>query len=132
MYEHKHEPLLPHTAFILRMLSHAGFALAVIVVSLVIGMLGYHLFEGLDWVDAFLNASMILGGMGPVSALQTEAGKIFAGCYALYAGLVLLLIAGILLAPLLHRLLHHFHLEMEENGDPGKRKLPTHFRGHDA
>jgi hypothetical protein len=126
MYEHRHEPLLPRIAFIRRMLAHGGVAISVILISLGGGILGYHGFEGFNWVDSFLNASMILGGMGPVNPVQTEAGKIFAGLYALYSGLILLVVAGILLAPLFHRLLHHFHLEMEEDATsetpPGKKK----------
>jgi hypothetical protein len=111
MYEHHHQPLLPRAAFLWRMLAHAAVAFAVIAVSLAIGILGYHFLEGLDWMEAFLNAAMILGGMGPVDAIRTETGKFFAGTYALYSGLILLVVAGILLAPLFHRLLHHFHLE---------------------
>ena len=76
-------------------------------------MLGYHLIEGLSWVDAFLNSAMLLGGMGPVDQLHTTAGKIFAGIYALYSGIVFLVIAGVLFAPIFHRMLHHFHLDME-------------------
>ena len=85
----------------------------VIVVSLGIGMTGYHFFENLPWVDAFVNAAMILSGMGPVATLQTNAGKIFAGCYALFSGLALIAILGIIFAPVVHRSLHKFHLEDE-------------------
>jgi hypothetical protein len=85
----------------------------VIAVSLGIGMAGYHVFEKLPWVDAFLNAAMILSGMGPVATLDTNAGKIFAGCYALYSGLALIAILGIIFAPVVHRALHKFHLEDE-------------------
>jgi hypothetical protein len=85
--------------------------LALIAVSLVIGMLGYHVFERLSWIDSFLNASMLLGGMGPVEQPQTYAGKLFAGLYALYCGLAVIAVAAILLAPIVHRFLHSFHLE---------------------
>ena len=85
----------------------------VIAVSLGIGMIGYHVFEKLPWIDAFLNAAMILSGMGPVATLQTDAGKIFAGCYALFSGLALIAILGIIFAPVVHRFLHKFHLEDE-------------------
>jgi hypothetical protein len=79
--------------------------------SLGLGMLGYHGIEGLPWVDAFLNASMLLGGMGPVDNPHSEAGKLFAGLYALYSGLLFLVLTAILLAPVFHRVLHRFHLE---------------------
>jgi hypothetical protein len=82
---------------------------AVVLGSLVIGMAGYAYFEGLPWLDAFLNASMLLGGMGPVESPATPLGKLFAGFYALYSGLVFLVLAGIVLAPVMHRVLHRFH-----------------------
>jgi hypothetical protein len=85
-----------------------------VVVSLGAGMIGYHGLERLSWLDAFLNAAMLLGGMGPVNAPATEGGKVFAGLYALYCGLVVLIVAGIILAPVAHRILHRFHLEEEE------------------
>src|SRR5690242_12740356 len=118
MYEHRNEPLLSHWAFLRRMASHGGFALVLVLISLGIGMLGYHLLEGLSWLDALVNASMLLGGMGPVNALHSDAGKLFASFYALYSGLIFLVIAGVLLAPVLHRILHHFHLEEAEEADP--------------
>ena len=111
MYEHHKGQLLPRKAFLLRVAKHAGLALAVIVGSLVGGMAGYVYFEGLSWLDAFLNAAMLLGGMGPVESPQTSGGKLFAGLYALYAGMVFLVIAGIVFAPVVHRALHRFHLE---------------------
>ena len=111
-YEHRNQPLLPWRVFLLRRVGRTlALALGVIAVSLFTGMLGYRLTEGMGWLDAFLNAAMILGGMGPVDALHTSAGKLFAGIYALYSGLLLVLVAGLLLAPFLHRLMHHFHLE---------------------
>ena len=81
------------------------------MVSLLIGMLGYRLLEGLSWLDAFVNASMLLGGMGPVDPLHTTGGKLFAGLYALYCGFMVIAIAGIIFAPIVHRFLHRFHLE---------------------
>ena len=90
---------------------HFAAALAVLSVSLALGMLGYEYFENLPWRDAFLNAAMLMGGMGPVDAPKTDGGKIFAGLYALYAGLVFLAAAGLVFAPVLHRLLHKFHWE---------------------
>ena len=114
MFEQHHEPLLPKNAFVLRLIGHALVALAIIVGSLAMGVLGYHFFGGLAWLDALENASMLLGGMGPVAEMHTVAGKLFASFYALFAGLIFLVLAGVLLAPVLHRFLHHFHLEMEE------------------
>ena len=114
MYERRHEPLLPLADFLRRLVRHAGIAVAIVVISLAAGMLGYHFFEGLTWIDAFLNAAMILGGMGPINELHTIAGKIFAGVYALYSGLIVLIVAGVLFAPMFHRFLHHFHLGFDD------------------
>jgi hypothetical protein len=111
MYERHSEPLLPTRRFLLRLLRHALVAFAASAVALGIGILGYHITEGLPWLDSLLNAAMILGGMGPVDAIRTVAGKWFASFYALFAGMVFLGIAGILFAPVLHRLLHWMHLE---------------------
>ena len=113
MFEHRTKPLLPRKVYYRRLARHAALGLAVIVVSLGIGMAGYHSFEKLPWVDAFVNAAMILSGMGPVATLQTAGGKIFAGCYALFSGLTLIAILGIIFAPVVHRALHKFHLEDE-------------------
>ncbi len=118
MFEHKHEPLLSRQEFVRRMVSYAAVAVAIIFGSIFIGMLGYHVYEGLSWVDSFVNAAMILGGMGPVNTLHTDAGKYFAGFYALYSGLVFLLAAGVLLAPVIHRFFHHFHLDIEDEETP--------------
>lgn len=98
-------------AFARRLLACVGFAGVLIGVSLFAGVAGYHFLEGLTWVDAFVDASMILSGMGPVSHLETSGAKLFAGCYALYSGLVLILATGIILAPFIHFVLHRFHLE---------------------
>jgi hypothetical protein len=109
--EHRAEPLIPPAKFIVR-LAHSGvIALVLIAISLLIGMIGYHMLEGLSWIDAFLNASMLLGGMGPVHDPVSFGGKLFAGVYALYCGFAVLLVAGVLLAPVFHRLLHKFHVE---------------------
>lgn len=116
-YEHRSDPLLPWHLFLLRRVRNTLAAgAAIIVVSLAIGMLGYRLTEHMVWLDAFLNAAMILGGMGPVDTLHTAAGKLFAGLYALYSGLVLIGVAGLLLAPFMHRLMHRFHLEGRHAG----------------
>jgi hypothetical protein len=111
MYEHRKQPLLPRHLFFRRMLGHGLLASCVILACLGIGVVGYHFSEGLSWLDAVLNASMILGGMGPVSTLHTVVGKWFASTYALFSGMVFLATAGILVAPLAHRLLHHLHFE---------------------
>jgi hypothetical protein len=113
MYENRTEPIITFPAYIKRQLLHLLFALGIIVCSLLIGVIGYHLLEGLSWIDSLLNASMILGGMGPVNGLQTNAGKVFASLYALYSGIVFLVVAGVIFAPVLHRVLHRFHLEDE-------------------
>ncbi len=114
MFERHRQPLAPRRVFVRRMARYAGFALAIMAASLLIGILGYHFLEGLPWIDALVNASMLLGGMGPVDALHTSAGKVFASFYALYSGIVFLVVAGLLVAPVLHRFLHHFHLEVED------------------
>jgi hypothetical protein len=120
MYERHTQPLLPVRHFIRRLFLHALLALAVTAAALGIGILGYSLTEGMSLLDALLNASMILGGMGPVNALHTDAGKLFASFYALFAGMVFLGIAGILLAPVAHRFLHWMHLEeSEKSGEDG-------------
>lgn len=111
MYESKLHPPLPRGRFIRRVLRHAATATALVVVSIAVGMAGYEHFEGLAWRDAFLNTAMIAGGMGPVDAPRTDAGKVFAGLYALYSGLVFIATAALLLAPLVHRVMHKFHWE---------------------
>jgi hypothetical protein len=111
MFEHRSQPLLEPGAFLRRLGGTAALGLGLIAVSLFVGMLGYHVFERLSWIDAFLNAAMLLGGMGPVEPPQTFAGKLFAGLYALYCGLAVIAVAAIMLAPIVHRFLHSFHLE---------------------
>ena len=115
MYEHKYEPLLPFRLFLRRLAQSTGFGLMVIAASLLFGMAGYHLLEHLHWLDAFLNASMLLGGMGPVDPPKSAGGKLFAGLYALYCGLAVLVVAGIVFAPVAHRFLHHFHHDWKES-----------------
>lgn len=127
MFEHRQEPLASRAVFLRRMAKYALLASGFIAVSLVIGMAGYHYFEGMAWIDAFVNSAMLMGGMGPVSELHTDAGKLFAGAYALYCGLVVIIAIGIVAAPLLHRILHHFHLEVstnnnEEEGDSREKR----------
>lgn len=91
------------------MLLHAAAAVFLLAVSIIIGMAGYEYFEQLAWRSAFLNSAMLLGGMGPVDAPHTNEGKLFAGIYALYAGLIFIVVAGLILAPLVHRIMHKFH-----------------------
>ncbi len=110
MYEHHKQPLATRREFLLRLGLNVVVGFIILIVSLAIGMAGYHYLEGLSWIDSLLNASMILGGMGPVNPLRTDAGKIFASFYALYSGVVLLASVGVLAAPIFHRFLHHFHL----------------------
>jgi len=114
MYEHRHEPLLPHRRFLGRLASHVTGGAAIVIATLWLGMAGYHWFEGLPWLDAYLNAAMILGGMGPVAELRTAGGKLFAGSYALFAGIVFLVVVGVVFAPVVHRAMHRFHLEADE------------------
>jgi len=117
MFEHRLEPLLPRFRFFLRMIRSVSIALGLVTGALGVGTVGYHHFEGLCWLDAFVDASMILSGMGPVSDLHTAAGKLFAGIYALLSGFLFLTVAGILFAPALHRMIHRFHLELEESAE---------------
>jgi hypothetical protein len=117
MYEHRNRPLIPRIEFFVRILRHGMLAVGIVLVALSIGILGYHWFEGMSWVDALLNASMILGGMGPVNLLYTTGGKFFASAYALFSGVVFIGVMGILLAPFAHRLMHHFHLEVGVEGN---------------
>ncbi len=115
MFEHHHEKLLPRRLFLKRLAKYALISLSLVLGSLVIGMVGYRMLEGYSWVDSFLNATMLMGGMGPVNILHTDSGKIFAGVYALYCGLIELVAIGIFAAPIVHRFLHHFHLEKAQN-----------------
>jgi hypothetical protein len=110
-FEHRAQPVISPRLFMVRMVRSGLVALAFIAVSLLIGMIGYRQLEELSWMDAFLNASMLLGGMGPVNTPVTNGGKLFAGLYALYCGLAVILVAGIILAPIAHRILHRFHME---------------------
>src|SRR5512141_2005444 len=114
MFEHKSRPLLPRPAFYARMAKSVGVVAAIVAFSLLLGSAGYHYFGGLPWIDALLNASMILTGMGPVDPLKTASAKLFATFYALYSGIAFLTIMAVLMAPLLHRLLHKFHMEISE------------------
>ena len=113
-FEQKEQPLAPPEVFRGRLIRSGGVAMSVIGFSLLVGMAGYHWIGGIPgWVDCLYNASMILGGMGPVDPLSTRAGKVFASFYALYSGVVLLASVGVLISPVLHRLLHRFHVETD-------------------
>ncbi len=110
-YEHRSEPLLSRRLFLRRILIHAALVLALVCLSIAFGILGFRLLDELAWVDAFLNAAMLLGGMGLVAELDTHAGKVFASLYALYAGIAFLTMAAVLIAPFAHRFLHGLHLD---------------------
>ena len=109
MYESNNQPPIPRANFARRLAVHLGAASCLLLVSLGAGMVGYVQLEHFSWMDAFLNSAMLLGGMGPVNPLQTEAGKLFAGIYALYAGLVFIVTAALIFTPIVHRVIHHFH-----------------------
>lgn len=115
MFEHHKQKLLPQREFIRRLGWSVAAGAGLIAFSLSIGMVGYHALGGLPWIDAFLDAAMILSGMGPVSPLQGDAVKLFAGCYALYCGIALIATTGVILAPVIHRGLHKFHLEWDHD-----------------
>ncbi len=112
-YEHRSKPVIPLRQFYGRIAYNIGFALVLVLLSLLAGAAGYHFFENMNWIDALLNASMIAGGMGPVDVLHTDAGKLFASIYAIYSGLFLIIVTGIVLSPVFHRLMHTLHQDME-------------------
>jgi hypothetical protein len=122
-FEHRKEPVLPRSAFLRRLAGSVGIGIALIAVSLAMGMVGYREFLGLAWIDAFVNAAMILSGMGPLATPQTDAGKLFAGLYALFSGLAVIAIAGVVFAPVVHRFLHYLH------ADPDDRERARGRRG---
>ena len=117
MYEQRNSPLLSRIEFAVRVLRHGMVAVGVVIIALGIGVLGYHCFEDMEWIDALLNASMILGGMGPVTPLTTVGGKLFASAYAIFSGVAFIGVMGIVLAPFAHRLIHHFHLGADAKGN---------------
>lgn len=112
-YENRHTEPISTARFARRMGSHVAVAAALVAVSMLVGMWGYEHYEHLPWRDAFLNTAMLLGGMGPVDPLRTNGGKLFAGFFALYAGGVFLVVAGLLLAPVIHRIMHRFHWDSD-------------------
>lgn len=111
LYEHRKQKLLTRAEFALRVVRHVAVASGAVFVALSVGILGYHFIAKLRWIDAFLNAAMILGGMGPVDTLQTTGAKLFSGLYALFAGVLFIGICGVMIAPFAHRLIHRFHIE---------------------
>jgi hypothetical protein len=111
MFELKHQKIAPPVVFIKRLFIFIGIAILLIIFALAIGVAGYHWIAGLAWVDALLNAAMILGGMGPVDLLTSAAAKIFASLYALFSGLVFIAVMGIVFSPIVHRMLHKFHID---------------------
>ena len=111
MFEHRKQPLLSKRAFYRRLALHTSFAVALVAISLLMGILGYHFFAELSWLDSLLNAAMILTGMGPVNALNQVSAKLFASFYALFSGVAFITTVGVLFAPVIHRFLHKFHLE---------------------
>jgi hypothetical protein len=120
MYENRFKTLLPRRQFYARLARHVLMGLGLVACCLGLGMLGYHAFENMPWIDAFVNAAMILSGMGPVTELKTDSGKLFAGFYALFSGLAFIVMVGVILAPAIHRALHKFHLEdtkLDEKGE---------------
>lgn len=114
MFESRTDPLAPRLVFVRRVIKYTAIALVVIGVALGIGILGYHYIASFSWIDSLLNASMILGGMGPMGDLPSDAAKVFASFYALFSGLVFISVMGIVLAPAAHRALHLFHLDEED------------------
>ena len=122
MFEHISKPVLPRKQFNSRMMRASLLGFGLIVFSLAIGMAGYmYFFPKLDWADAFVNAAMILSGMGPLANPETTGAKIFSGCYAIYSGLMLVMSAGVVFAPLVHRFLHKLHADEDNVRDSNKR-----------
>jgi hypothetical protein len=122
MFENRSTALLPQRKYYHRLRRSAAIALTLIGASLIIGMVGYHYFESLNWVDSFANASMILSGMGPLGELKTTGGKIFAGCYAIFSGVAFLTSVAVVFAPMFHRFIHKFHLETDKDAKAAKDK----------
>ena len=114
MYERKHEALAPRSVFVKRIIASLVVAFCLILVALLIGIGGYHFLAGFNFVDSLLEASMILGGMGPVNQLPNDGAKVFASIYALFSGLILIALMGIILAPVAHRIMHKFHVDEKD------------------
>jgi len=121
-FERRNEPVLPWPAFLWRLAGSTLIGAGLVIVSLAIGMIGYRSFMGMSWIDAFVNASMILSGMGPLADPQTSGAKLFAGLYALFSGLAVLAIAGVVFAPVVHRFLHYLHADEDDVEPPSPRR----------
>lgn len=117
-FETLRQPLISRRLFLVRMAWSVAVWFAIMLFGLAVGIAGYAGFEGMGFVDAYLNAAMILSGMGPVGELHTEAGKLFAGTYAIFSGLIIVLATGVVLAPIIHHVLHAFHVDMDDDGKP--------------
>jgi len=121
-FERRNEPVLPWPAFLWRLAGSTLIGVGLVIVSLAIGMIGYRSLMGMSWIDAFVNASMILSGMGPLADPQTSGAKLFAGLYALFSGLAVLAIAGVVFAPVVHRFLHYLHADEDDVEPPPSRR----------
>jgi hypothetical protein len=128
-FEHYREPLVPRAVFLMRLGRNIAVALGLILASLLVGMAGYHFLGGLAWMDAFLNAAMILSGMGPVDTLTAGGAKFFAGLYALYSGLLVVATAALILAPALHRVMHSLHVPDEDDEKRAEKRKPAAGKG---
>jgi hypothetical protein len=117
VFERRHEKLASFSVFFKRMAASAGLSTVLVSMALSVGVAGYHWLAGFNWIDSFLEASMILGGMGPVNPLPTDGAKLFASCYALFSGLVFIAGMSILLVPVVHRMLHKFHLDESQDSN---------------
>jgi hypothetical protein len=128
VYEHKGEPVLERALFLRRLAASAALGLGAVAISLAVGMIGFHVIEELSWIDSFLNATMLLGGMGPLEHERSAAGKLFEGIYALYSGLAVISFAGIIFAPVIHRFMHKLHADPPpdegEGDEPKTRRAP--------
>jgi len=114
-FEHRRQPVISRPRFLARMFIAIGLWMVLAIVGLAIGIMGYAGFEGMSFVDAYVNAAMILSGMGPVGELKTTAGKVFAGSYAIFSGLIIVIATAFVLAPIFHRVLHRFHVETRKD-----------------
>ena len=113
-FEHRHEKLAPVSLYLQRIAGSLAIAICLIIVALSLGIAGYHYISGFNWIDSLLEASMILGGMGPVKELPNDTAKLFASIYALFSGVIFIALVGIILSPVAHRVLHEFHIDEDD------------------